>query len=217
VRYSLLLLLFAGCAASNADVLTIPDRARLGTEYAYELLGGSGPAPTPTPAPAGDVCPECGGRGQVGDGTIDFTCPECGGTGKKKSGACEPAEPPAEPAPLSINVMRLPGPKWTFENRGTNPPASVKVEHLRSDHGIDASAMTSAEMSAIHDNSHNYGEAQAYGNISGGDGGDGVDVGTTPQSGSGGRAAASCPTGTCPSSSSSRGTTVRRGLFGRWR
>lgn len=217
MRYSLLLLAFlVGCNGSPLQVLTVHDRAYLGVEIAGGLLGGSPPAPD-NPTPAGDVCPECQGRGKVGDGTVCSTCWACGGTGRKTSSTeCKPTdeEPPPGPtawedalqeyaAPVAPRaVVRMSGPRWTFANQGTNPSTSFKAQHLASSHGIDTTGMTSAEMSDAHDNAHNHGDSYAYGPS---------DSGSTGVS-----ASSSCPTGTCPSSSSG-GTTRRRGLFGRWR
>ena len=226
MRYSLLLLAFlTGCNASPLQVMTVHDRAYLGVEIAGGLLGGSPPTPTPdNPTPAGDVCPECQGRGKLGDGTVCSTCWACGGTGKKKSDApCKPTdeEPEADvslwedalqeyAAPIAPrSVVRMSGPRWTFENRGTNPPESFKAQHLASVHGIDTTGMTSAEMSAAHDNAHNHGDSYAYGPSD--SGGTGVSVySSSPVS-------SSCPSGNCPGTSSGRTTTGRRGLFGRWR
>jgi len=39
--------------------------------------------PAPAPAPVdGDKCPDCGGTGKVGDGTVFVKCKACNGTGK---------------------------------------------------------------------------------------------------------------------------------------
>lgn len=39
------------------------------------------PAPVPSTVDA-DKCPDCDGKGKVGDGTVMVTCKTCGGTGK---------------------------------------------------------------------------------------------------------------------------------------
>lgn len=36
----------------------------------------------PSPSPVSNTCPNCKGRGYVGDGTVKVTCPVCNGTGK---------------------------------------------------------------------------------------------------------------------------------------
>ena len=222
MRYSLLLLAFlVGCNGSPLQVLTVHDRAYLGVEIAGGLLCGSSPTPDikpDNPTPSSEACPECQGRGKLGDGTVCSTCWACGGTGRKTSSTeCKPTdeEPPPGPtawedalqeyaAPVAPrSVVRLSGPRWTFANQGTNPSASFKAQHLASAHGIDTTGITSEEMSAAHDNAHNHGDSYAYGPS---------DSGSTGVS-----VSSSCPTGTCPTGTSSRGTTRRRGLFGRWR
>ena len=220
MRYALLLLVvLTGCNTSPLQVLTVHDRAYLGVEIAGGLLGGSSPTPDikpDNPTPSSEACPECQGRGKLGDGTVCSTCWACGGTGRKTSSTeCKPTdeEPPPGPtawedalqeyaAPVAPrSVVRLSGPRWTFENQGTNPSASFKASHLASAHGIDTTGMTSAEMSIVHDAAHNHGDSVARS----------MAAGEVTSSGS------SCPTGNCPTGTSSRGTTRRRGLFGRWR
>lgn len=147
--------------------------------------------------PSGD-CPDdcgCGGTGKVGDGRIEMDCgcpPTC---------SCKVGCMPTEDTPLLVEetspVVRMSGPRWTFENRGTNPPDSVKREHLREAHGLDGAGLSSEELSALHDNAHNYGDIKAFGLPS-------MEL------------SEGCPGGNCPSPSSGR-STVRRGLFGRWR
>jgi uncharacterized protein (DUF983 family) len=62
--------------------------------YGILALRAATPAPvipTPTPSPTSDTCPECNGKGKLGDGTVFVTCPECDGTGKKKKPGDAPA------------------------------------------------------------------------------------------------------------------------------
>lgn len=219
-RLLLLTVLAASCSQALAD-LSPRNTAELGASAAFHIVTGKSSTPdtpTPTPTPSSDVCPECDGAGKVGDGTIMLTCDACGGTGKARANSsempkCSPTdepEPPPQPVSSYDNpvapqqVYRMPGPRWTFENRGTNPSAPFKASHLLSEHGIDATGMSSEEMSALHDNAHNYGDVSAFGLPS-------LEVSAGSTSAMGG-----CPSGNCPTSSSSR-TTVRRGLFGRRR
>lgn len=50
------------------------------------------PAP-PVVKPDADKCPDCDGKGKVGDGTVMVTCKTCNGTGKT---GYMPPEPPGE-------------------------------------------------------------------------------------------------------------------------
>lgn len=170
-------------------------------------------ADTPAPKPSGECDCGCGGRGYVGDGTIklDCGCPSScsckGGKGGDVGPSCCDGCEVSEDAPLPVEetspVVRMSGPRWTFESRGTNPPDSFKRDHLRRAHGLDGEGLSSSELSALHDNAHNYGDAKAFGLPS-------LELPEVKSSNG------SCPSGNCPSSSSGR-STVRRGLFGRWR
>ena len=84
MRFGILLMLaFAGC------VLTLPDDATISADLAVEMarakvqLSQPAPAPDNKPKP-GDKCPNCDGRGYVGDGTVKVKCQPCDGTGRVK-------------------------------------------------------------------------------------------------------------------------------------
>lgn len=204
MRYAWLLLL-VGCTPAVADVDRPGIIAELATHTAC-ILFDLPDAPTPDVPIEGcvDGC-TCNGTGRekTGDGlsTVDCRCPDgcdCKAASKQETPtpvAETVADPPLVPVAPKRSVVRMSGSRWTFEGYGTDPPPAVKAQHLAEDHGIDATGMTSAEMSAVHDNAHNYGDAMAYGVI--------------------GAPTSSCPGGTCPTPSS--GTVYRRGLFGRRR
>lgn len=75
------LVVLAGCVA------TLPNDATISADLACELARGvvqlrSAPdVPDDKPNP-GDKCPNCEGRGYVGDGTVKVKCQPCDGTGK---------------------------------------------------------------------------------------------------------------------------------------
>lgn len=79
------LIALAGCIA------TLPDDATISADLACELARGvvqlrAAPEVTPEddkPKP-GDKCPNCDGRGYVGDGTVKVKCQPCDGTGRVK-------------------------------------------------------------------------------------------------------------------------------------
>lgn len=85
--YPLLLLLLAvtiaGCSAASGQDQEAYQRGYDAALLAYQNFGLSSPddGPAPTPKP-GDVCPDCNGSGQVGDGRVFQKCLECAGTGK---------------------------------------------------------------------------------------------------------------------------------------
>jgi DnaJ-class molecular chaperone len=82
VRFLILsLIALAGCIA------TLPNDATISADLACELARGvvqlraAPEVPDDKPKP-GDKCPNCDGRGYVGDGTVKVKCQPCGGTGK---------------------------------------------------------------------------------------------------------------------------------------
>ena len=76
----ILLVVLAGCVA------TLPHDATISADLAAETARAivemrAAPQPEPGPKP-GDTCPNCKGRGYVGDGTVKTKCLPCDGTGK---------------------------------------------------------------------------------------------------------------------------------------
>ena len=119
---------------------------------------------------------------------------------------------PEESSSKTVTVYRMKGSTWNWEGR-SNPSTEFMRQHLKEEHGIDASLMDRKAMQAIHDNCHNYGDDKAFGfpteyNSSMTSN---CPSGTCPLPGSSG--SGSCPT--CPGGSSSR--SYSRGFFGRWR
>jgi hypothetical protein len=85
VRFLILsLIALAGCVASLPDDPTIS--ADLACEVAravVQLRAAPDATPDDKPKP-GDKCPNCDGRGYVGDGTVKVNCQPCDGTGRVK-------------------------------------------------------------------------------------------------------------------------------------
>jgi DnaJ-class molecular chaperone len=84
VRFLILsLIALAGCIA------TLPNDATISADLACELARGvvqlraAPEVPDDKPKP-GDKCPNCEGRGYVGDGTVKVKCQPCDGTGRVK-------------------------------------------------------------------------------------------------------------------------------------
>lgn len=77
------LLALAGCVASIPDDPTISADIAAEAARAVMLLRIDDAKPEPGPKP-GSKCPNCDGRGYVGDGTVRVSCQPCGGTGKVK-------------------------------------------------------------------------------------------------------------------------------------
>lgn len=78
VLFVALMPLAAGCTpiAKPAPGMYAPSIA-----HAIALADDVTPNPTPVPVPAGE-CTNCGGDGELGDGTITLPCPVCGGDGR---------------------------------------------------------------------------------------------------------------------------------------
>jgi hypothetical protein len=85
VRFLVVFLIgMAGCVASLPDDPTIS--ADLACEVAravVQLRAAPDATPDDKPKP-GDKCPNCDGRGYVGDGTVKVKCQPCDGTGRVK-------------------------------------------------------------------------------------------------------------------------------------
>jgi hypothetical protein len=85
VRFAIVFLIgMAGCVA------TLPDDPTISADLACEVARAvvqlrAAPDATPDDKPKpGDKCPNCDGRGYVGDGTVKVKCQPCEGTGRVK-------------------------------------------------------------------------------------------------------------------------------------
>ena len=84
----LCILLIAGCdPVEEKDYLDLTEKTQLGAYVSLAVVtsdpepdGGGGKLKV------GDECPDCLGRGMVGDGTIENKCNRCNGTGKIQAG-----------------------------------------------------------------------------------------------------------------------------------
>lgn len=83
MRFMLVFLLaMTGCVATLPDDPTVSADLAVETARAVMALRAEvAPPPAPGPKP-GDKCPNCDGRGYVGDGTVKVKCQPCDGTGK---------------------------------------------------------------------------------------------------------------------------------------
>lgn len=78
------LIALGGCVA------TLPDDPTISADLACEVARAvvqlrAAPDATPDDKPRpGDKCPNCDGRGYVGDGTVKVKCQPCEGTGRVK-------------------------------------------------------------------------------------------------------------------------------------
>ena len=86
-----LLIALAGCVATLPDDATISADLACETARAVVLERAQPNVPDDKPKP-GDKCPNCEGRGYVGDGTVKVKCQPCNGGGKVLScpdGRCQ--------------------------------------------------------------------------------------------------------------------------------
>jgi len=82
VRFLLVfVVVMAGCVATLPDDPTVSADLAVETARAVMALRKEVAPPAPGPRP-GDRCPNCDGRGYVGDGTVKVQCQPCEGTGK---------------------------------------------------------------------------------------------------------------------------------------
>ena len=230
----------AGCAPTG-PVFTIPDRAGLGAFLAFEVVGNAGtvapPAPDNTPAPAGSTCPECGGKGKVGDGTVMLTCPECNGTGKVPGSVEEEMQQLSDaidnvPEDWNESTIRdlgdkladvleakeeeqdvpdivcLNGNAWTFEDKRIKQATNADmVKHLVEVHGLDYDSVSKYTREELIAQHNLLHNSEIRSSAPTAD----CPSGTCPTS----RGSSSCPSGNCPTSKGSSSSS-RRGLFG-WR
>ena len=230
----------AGCAPTG-PVFTISDRAGLGSFLAFEVVGNSGtvapPAPDNTPAPAGSTCPECGGKGKVGDGTVMLTCPECNGTGKVPGSVEEEIKQLGDaidnvPEDWNESIVRdlgdkladvleaqgeeqnepdilcMGGSAWTFEDKRIKQATNADmVKHLVEVHDIEYESASKMSREELIALHNLLHNTEIRSSAPTAD----CPSGTCPTS----RGSSSCPSGNCPTSRGSSSSS-RRGLFG-WR
>ncbi len=77
------LIALAGCIATLPDDATISADLACETARAVVLERATPDVPDDKPKP-GDKCPNCEGRGYVGDGRVQVKCQPCDGTGRVK-------------------------------------------------------------------------------------------------------------------------------------
>lgn len=147
--------------------------------------------------------------------TLKAPCPDCPTCAEPQPEESQEETPePEESSSKTVTLYRMKGSRWNWEGR-SNPSTSFMRQHLMDEHGIDASLMTRQQMQILHDNSHNYGDDKAFGfptefnsSVTASD----CPSGTCPTSSS--SSSGGCPGGNCPTSSS---RSYSRGFFGRWR
>ena len=125
----------------------------------------------------------------------------------------EPEPKQAEVSSRTVTLYRMKGSRWNWEGR-SNPSTQFMRDHLMDDHGIDASMMNREQMQILHDNAHTYGDDKAFGfptEFNSSMTSNSCPSGNCPTSSS--SSGGGCPGGNCPTSGSSRS----RGFFGRWR
>jgi hypothetical protein len=69
------LVALAGCVPGDDPTIT----ADIAVETACALASQADESPDDAAPKPGDPCPNCDGRGYVGDGTVRVTCQACGG------------------------------------------------------------------------------------------------------------------------------------------
>jgi hypothetical protein len=156
------------------------------------------------PTPVNGVCPDCDGRGKVGDGRTMLTCGTCDGTGKVKSGDGYVTHFPKTAETLVEESTGF-APRYPLNNRRWSGCGSW--QHLAS--GPHAgkfdpqwlAGLSWAELQSLHSDDHE-GRTQWVYVVRG----NGTASRTATPQGSQ-RAASGCPPGGCPTQP------ARRGLF----
>ena len=138
------------------------------------------PPPVVPVAPVGGVCPDCRGKGKLGDGTVMITCPTCNGTGRAAVGTAEPAAWPTYPPH---------GTRWSH-------PGSVRSHILSGEHrGLFdpewVATQSNASLEALHGDHHDRRVRWEYVVQPGG-------VVQSTQVSAARRSSSNCPGGICP-------------------
>lgn len=210
-------------SAAVAAPLSTPEKHRLAA-YVSLAVVGTEDAPACQTVKVGDWCPDCtpGGKplfpshpGKVGDGSVFETCGRCNGTQKIQASqdSCLPCSeqylsPPPATGPWQEGGQQetpalesLPQTGWNWQGRGAVPVPEMR-RHLEEEHGLPGSSvdkLSRVELEALHNTLHNE-EIRASDPS--------CPSGNCPTSSSSG----GCPSGNCPTSNSRR-----YGLFGRRR
>lgn len=200
------LVVFLALTATSAAALPSAELHRLGAYLAYAVAAvktDGGSTPDKPVSPTGGVCSECNGVGKVGDGVVMFTCGHCNGSGREPVANQAPEDNPEMPQPDAVApepepqvvepeeessppLTSMKQTRWNWSGVGS-PPLSVKRKHLISEHSVDPDSvnkMSNAEVEALHNLLHNSEVRRSAPK-------------TTTKSSS------SCPSGNCPTSSSS--------------
>ena len=168
------LALLAGC--TNDAVLTVKERASLGAFLSYEIVTLEAVVPDKPDGKPGDICPECGGRGKQGDGTIEYECNACNGTGRipdtgsdsedlqdeidnielvNVENESEVKEPLITAQVVKTKpVYRMSSVRWSVNKKHKYTTKELS-NHLMSEHNIITDGYSREEMQAMHDNIHN--------------------------------------------------------------
>lgn len=182
MRYGLWLLLATvsvGC--NHPAVFTVQDRTGLAAHLSYNIVVNQNHIPDNKPdLKPGSPCPECGGRGKQGDGTIEFPCKACNGTGKVQPKTSNiltrqinqatvqlnwpPRELPdfnvtptsqiLQSNQLLLKPIRKSNTRWSVGGKKVYTIEEL-IEHLKIDHKFDGAGYDRAELETIHDNLHN--------------------------------------------------------------
>jgi len=165
------LIVSATCGCSPESVFTLQDRTDLGAYLAHAIvLQEDIPNPDVPDGKPGDKCPECDGRGVIGDGTIEYKCNSCNGTGviPDTGAVVEEADDLTTDGVKIIHiehsdvavaerrrlVKRMSPTKWTV-NKKSKYTTEELSQHLQKEHKINTDGYTREELQAMHDNIHN--------------------------------------------------------------
>lgn len=119
-------------------------RSDLAAQMAYAVVTTSRPEVPDNRPPA--TCPECGGKGWVGDGTVKMKCPAGCPASKDFS---EPISAKPKPVPRQTST------RWSIGSQPYKTASAQQIaDHLSRDHGIDPTGYSREDLLNIHDNAH---------------------------------------------------------------
>ncbi len=104
------------------------------------------PTPSPTPSPVSSVCPDCEGKGTLGDGKTSVTCTTCKGTGKKLAASVDEASE-------SVEFTKYPLRSRWWSGCGSWRHLTIGEHAGKFDHAWLAQ-LSNAELQSLHSDDH---------------------------------------------------------------
>lgn len=148
--------ILAGCSRHHGE----PDTARAAVAIALAWVEAGMPGPDASPAPGpdtSDVCWNCSGRGQVGDGRTMLTCRVCNGSGRATTSYGDPSPADESTNPVAADLVGdddapelAEGPHDAGEGDGSPPATEAAIDwHTDQAEALRIAATTGEAVAAV--------------------------------------------------------------------